>query len=239
MHPATTHCLRAPALLPARSFRALSRLLAPTAFLLALVPALYAQDTTWTPLFNGRDLSGWAHVGKGRFVVENGLLKTEGGMGLLWYTERAFEDVVLRVVYRHPDGANSGVFIRIPEKPDDPLMPVRRGYEVQIDDTRDDYHVTGVLYSFTKALARPAQPDVWNTMEITLKGNRTIVTVNGKQVTDHTEGEPLRGRRWWEFWMWWKPKEGARPERGYIGLQNHSSKDTVYFREISVRPVAG
>ena len=35
------------------------------------------------PLFNGWDLTGWAHVGKSRVYVEDGLMKTEGGMGLL------------------------------------------------------------------------------------------------------------------------------------------------------------
>ena len=40
-------------------------------------------------------------------------------------------------MYRAPDdngGGNSGVFIRIPEKPTEPWMPVNRGYEVQIND---------------------------------------------------------------------------------------------------------
>ena len=47
----------------------------------------------WQPLFNGKDLDGWQHVGPGRFVIENGVLKTEGGMGLLWYTKREAEQL--------------------------------------------------------------------------------------------------------------------------------------------------
>jgi hypothetical protein len=62
-----------------------------------------AHEVTWTPLFNGRDLTGWQHVGEGRFVIEDGVLKTDGGMGLLWFTERRLRDGVLRVVY--PDAA--------------------------------------------------------------------------------------------------------------------------------------
>jgi len=34
-------------------------------------------------LFNGKNLDGWQQAGPGRFVVVNGMLKTEGGMGLL------------------------------------------------------------------------------------------------------------------------------------------------------------
>ena len=37
----------------------------------------------WKPLFDGRSLDGWEHVGPGKFVIENGVLRTEGGMGLL------------------------------------------------------------------------------------------------------------------------------------------------------------
>jgi hypothetical protein len=194
-----------------------------------------AQDEAWTPLFNGKDLTGWTHVGDGRFVVEDGLLKTEGGMGLLWYDGRAFEDAVIRVVYKNPEeAANAGVFIRIPEKPTEPWMPVNRGYEVQINDAEDDYHATGALYSLTEVKARPGKPGAWNTMEITLDGPRTVVTVNGEVVTDYTEGQPVPPKE-----KDYEPDRGPRPEKGYIGLQNHGEGDMVYFKEVSVRPLKG
>lgn len=188
--------------------------------------------TSWRPLFNGHDLSGWEHVGPGGFVVEDGLLKTEGGMGLLWYTGQMFGDVSIRVVYRNPGGANSGVFIRIPEKPTEPWMPVNRGYEVQIDDHGDEYHVTGVLYSLTRAAATPGLADQWNTMEITLDGDRTTVAINGVQVTDYRDGQPVPPKK-----EEWEPDRGPRPRSGYIGIQNHSDEDIVYFREVSIRPL--
>lgn len=40
----------------------------------------------WKPIFDGKDMDGWQHVGPGDFVTDDGVLKTEGGMGLLWYT---------------------------------------------------------------------------------------------------------------------------------------------------------
>jgi hypothetical protein len=190
------------------------------------------QRASWRPLFNGHDLTGWEHVGPGGFAVEDGLLKTQGGMGLLFYTGEKFGDVAIRVVYRNPAGANSGVFIRIPEKPTEPWMPVDRGYEVQIDDHGDEYHVTGVLYSLTRAAATPARPDEWNTMEITLDRDRTIVAINGAQITDYREGQPVPPKK-----EEWEPERGPRPLSGYIGLQNHSDEDIVYFREVSVRPL--
>lgn len=194
-----------------------------------------AQEVTWTPLFNGRDLTGWEHVGAGRFVIEDGALKTEGGMGLLWFTERPFRDVVLRVVYRNPEGRNAGVFIRIPEPPADAWEAVHRGYEVQIDDrSEDESTTTGALYSLTRVMARPSRPGEWNTLEIFLDGDRTVVTVNGVLVTYHREGDEVLPRE-----ADWEPERGPRPTEGFIGLQNHGPGDVVYFREVSVRPLGG
>jgi len=186
----------------------------------------------WRPLFNGKDLEGWSHVGQGRFVIENGVLRTEGGMGLLWYQREKIGDATIRVVYRapQPQGAgNSGVFIRIPAEPTEPWMPVNKGYEVQIDASGDDHHCTGVLYSFTKARAKPATRE-WDTMEITLEGDRTVVVVNGVTVTDFREGDAVPPRA-----KPYEPERGPRPKSGYIGLQNHDDKDVVLFKEISVR----
>lgn len=186
----------------------------------------------WKPLFNGKDLEGWKQVGPGRFVVENGVLKTEGGMGLLWYTREKFADSTLRIVYSAPkpkDGGNSGVFIRIPMEPTEPWGPVNKGYEVQIDEAADDFHRTGVLYSFTKARAKPEARE-WNTMEITLDGDRTVVVVNGATVTDFREGDPVPKKE-----KQYEPDRGKRAKDGFIGLQNHNDKDVVLFREISVK----
>ena len=195
----------------------------------------YATDPEsgeWKQLFNGRDMTGWEHVGPGKFVIEDGLLKTQGGMGLLWYTPEKIGNAVIHVVYRvEQDKSNSGVFIRIPEKPAEPWMPVNRGYEVQIDNGEDDYHVSGVLYSLTKAMARPQKPaGEWNTLEITLDGPRTVVVLNGAKVTDYTEGQPVAPKV-----KSYEPDRGRRPDKGYLGLQNHSDKDVVYFKEVAVK----
>jgi ketosteroid isomerase-like protein len=202
------------------------------AALAAGTPAV--ADSDWQPIFDGRSLSGWEQVGPGKFVLEDGLLKTQGGMGMLWFTPRKIGNATIRVVYKTASKeANSGVFIRIPEKPTEPWMPVNRGYEVQIDDAVDDSHVTGVLYSLTKAMARAGKPGEWNEMEITLDGPRTIVSVNGARVTDYVEGQPVPPKA-----RTYEPDRGPRPMEGYIGLQNHSDKDVVWFKEVSVRPLA-
>jgi len=193
-----------------------------------LLISLSLQAQEWTPLYNGENLDGWEHVGPGNFIIEDGILKSQGGMGLLWFTGQKFSNVTLRVVYKGADKNNAGVFIRIPEKPTEAWMPVHKGYEVQIDDREDEWHKTGVLYSLTKAKASPGKPNEWNTMEITLLGDRTIVHVNDVLVTDFTEGDPVPKKT-----LEYEPDRGPRPDIGYIGIQNHGIKDVIEFKEVS------
>ena len=207
-------------------------------FLMTSGLTLRSQDSSgWRQLFNGKDLTGWKHVGPGEQYVEDGLIKSHGGMGLLYWTAEKFGNFTIRVVFRMRDeNSNSGVFIRIPIEPREEWMPVHYGFEVQIDNKpelsdEDDYHYTGMLYSLTKPLAKPGKPGPeWNTMEITLDGSRTIVYVNGVKVTDYKEGDPVPARKF-DF----EPFRGPRPESGYLGIQNHSDKDVVFFKEVSVK----
>jgi Domain of Unknown Function (DUF1080) len=203
-----------------------------------IVFALLASNTFagendgWKPLFNGKDLTGWEHVGPGSFFVEGGALRTKGGLGLLWYVREKLGNVTIRVVYRNPGGANSGVFIRIPERPTEPWMPVYRGFEVQIYDQpdADEYHYTGALESLTAVMAKPGRPEEWNTMEITLDGDRTTVVLNGVLVTEYREGQAVPPKK-----ERWEPDRGPRPMFGFIGLQNYDKNDVVDFREISIK----
>jgi len=191
----------------------------------------------WRQLFNGKDLTGWKHVDKGSMSVENGLIRTHGGMGLLYWTGGKVGNCTIRVVYKMRDeNDNSGVYIRIPVEPREAWMPVNYGYEVQIDNhpekgNEDEYHVTGTLYSLTKPLAKPGKPGPqWNTMDITLDGLRTIVTVNGVKVTDYTEGQPVPPQK-----LSFEPLRGPRPAEGWFGLQNHSDNDIVFFKEVAIK----
>jgi hypothetical protein len=207
---------------------------------LSLILFLFAIGSTqaqeWRQLFNGEDLTGWEQIGPGEFVIEDGLLKTVGGMGMILYPAEKFENVVIRVVYSVKDNdSNSGVFIRLPERPIDAMDAVNHGYEVQIDNgTRHvggEYHCSGVLYSLTKAMAHPQKgPGEWNTMEITLDGLKTIVHINGIKVTEYNEGDevPAKIR---DF----EPDRGPRPSIGYMGLQNHDDLSTAFFKEVAVK----
>lgn len=193
-------------------------------------------------LFNGKDLSGWARIPRHEdapanqppgFKIENGLLVSlpDAPEDDLWYTPEKIGNATLRIVYKVSDkAANSGVFIRIPDKPKSEDDAINRGIEVQIDESADERHCTGVLYSMTQAKARPYKPaGDWNTLEITMKGPRTVVKLNGGLVTDYDGVSPVppkQGR--------YEPDRGPRPDSGYIAVQHHGGQATVWFREISV-----
>jgi hypothetical protein len=201
-----------------------------------VAPALARQEREagWRPLFDGKSLDGWEHVGPGKMVLHDGVIRTEGGMGLLWYTREKLGNCTIRVVYKTPSkDTNSGVFIRIADKPKDEWYAVHHGYEVQIWDGADPFHSTGAVYSMAQPLAKAAKVGEWNTMDITLRGNRILVTLNGVLVQyfdPATASIPPRRKDY-------EPERGPRPESGYIGLQNHGAGSEAFFKEVSVRPL--
>jgi hypothetical protein len=193
-------------------------------------------------LFNGKDLNGWQRIPrhenpppdqKPGFVVQDGLLISNPGAPEddLWYTREKIGNATLRVVYKvSAPNANSGVFIRIPVQPKSEDDAINKGIEVQIDEAGDDFHCTGVLYSMTKAKARPYKPaGEWNTLEITMKGPRTTVKLNGVLVTDYdgvAQVPPKNGQ--------YEPERGPRPDSGYIAIQHHGGASSITFKEISL-----
>jgi hypothetical protein len=200
-----------------------------------LAVSLHAE----TKLFNGKDLEGWKAIGRDEsattlagFTVKDGLLETTSGKGLLWFTKQKIGNATIKVVYKMSnDKGNSGVFIRIPIEPRNEDDAINKGIEVQIDNRDDDWHSTGVLYSMTKALARPYKPaGEWNTMEIKLDGLRTIVHVNGVLVTDYDGKSPVPEKK-----KSFEPDRGPRPAEGYIAIQHHDENCVISFKEISIK----
>src|SRR5262245_30645068 len=177
--------------------------------LMLLAAASPAAD--WKQLFNHRDTAGWKMVGSGRFVVEDGMLKTEGGMGLLWYTGEKFGNCTIRVVFKTTSPrSNSGLYIRFPEEPGDPWYAVHNGYEVQIDASGDRWHSTGSIYSLSPVTKMNQKlPGEWNSMDMQLDGQKTTVFLNGKRVNEFVGNQPVPPRKQWS-----EPVRGPRPDSG-------------------------
>ncbi|OAR23016.1 glycosyl hydrolase [Streptomyces sp. ERV7] len=186
------------------------------------VKADCTPGTGYRPLFNGHTLEGWKQAGPGTFDVVDGELRSQGGMGLLWYQAKQLGSYSLKLDWKLTGDDNSGVFVGFPES-DDPWSAVDKGYEVQIDATDAPDRTTGAIYSF-KSADLPARdralrpPGQWNSYEIRVQGERMQVFLNGVKINDFTNTDPARSLK-----------------DGYIGLQNHSSADHVSFRNIQVK----
>jgi hypothetical protein len=183
-------------------------------------------------LFDGTraSFSRWAHAGPGRFDLrEDCMLQTAGGLGLLWYDDEPFDSpLTLKVEWMIPGDANSGVFVGFPAVGNDPLVAVQQGYEIQIDPTDAPASTTGAIYSFQAAdgaLRDQAlhPPGEWNTYELTVDAPRVVVRLNGVVVNRFVSTSAAR----------------QSLGRGFVGLQNHSDADRVFFRSVQVKEWGG
>lgn len=198
----------------------------------ALIPAdaPVALEPGFTSLFDGASLANWRMAGSGRFVLEGrdqGVMVSDGGPGLLWYTPRTFRDFILRLEWqaRRPDD-NSGIFLRFPDPGNDPSVAVREGYEIQIDDRGrdpnggfdDPLYSTGAVYGLAPARTLASRlVGEWNKVEVIANGNTLTVTLNGRLVVQNFAGN--------------------RRTEGFIGVQNHAPGSRVAFRHIRIQEV--
>lgn len=149
----------------------------------------------------------------------DGVLRTEGGMGLLWYSARSFGDFDLRLDWRVTSPTdNSGVFLRFPDPGDDPGVAISHGYEIQINDNpQGDPQKTGTIYGVRPPMESASRPvGSWNTYRIEVSGERYRVWLNNTLVNELDSTDRERG------------------EVGHVGLQNHDPQSHVEFRTISL-----
>ena len=114
-----------------------------TIFIAMILTGLFAhaQDTRWKQLGDGKQLDCLAagrsgEISSSRMACSN----RKAELGLLWYTPEKFGNCVIRVEHKTQRKTTiEGCSIRIPKKPTEAWIPVNRCYEVQIDDSQDDY----------------------------------------------------------------------------------------------------
>ena len=161
------------------------------AFALAALPSLLtAQGGEWTTLFDGSSLDGWRALGTANWELGEGAVSATSGNGFL-VSEESYADFELTLEFWVDTPANSGIFIRCsdPQSVND-----RNSYEVNIYDTRADqtYRTGGIVH-----LAAPSavinSGGQWNTYEITARGSRLIVVLNGTQTVDTTDDQFTSG----------------------------------------------
>jgi len=177
--------------------------------------------------YGGYSKHGWNHYGPGYFELDKktGVLKGQGGMGLLWYAARKYRDFILELDYKCADKfTNSGIFLRVPDIPvsDDYIY---HSFEIQINPAGEGIHKTGAAYDAEAPQKEAFYPaGEWNHFKISFIKNKITVELNGILILDW-EAEP-RG----------KVRDFAR--EGYIGLQNHDSRSPVYFKNIYTKDLS-
>jgi hypothetical protein len=136
----------------------------------AAVAAGTERQDDFTPLFNGKDLSGWGYKngdkfdGKtessdGRYAAKDGMIVVNPGKGIaqLWTTKEFPKDFELRLEFRAAVNADSGLFVRKPQ------LQVR------------DYLVAGPYKKLEKY-----KPQDWNEIVVVVKGTTAHCTCNGE-----------------------------------------------------------
>lgn len=180
----------------------------------------------WVSLFNGKDLTGWAPIGKERWVVEDRAIFGQGITSEYGYlaTEKEYKNFHLSLQFKCEADGNSGVYIRTKFEPGTPR--VIEGFQVEIDRVLN--HHTGGLYGDGKGwLVWPAAENEtvvraydWNDMLIVVEDNRVVTRLNGVPLVDFTNPDP-------------------RSSDGVIALQLHSGGEgRMRFKDIYIRDLS-
>src|SRR2546423_2613491 len=165
-------------------------------YLLALMfsaislPLLAAQiEPGFVSLFDGRSLDGWRLVDKrgDGYGATNGVIYCARGGGGNLLTEKEFSDFVLRLDYKLEPGSNNGVGIRAPFEGD----AAYAGMEIQVLDDKAPKHAdikpwqfNGSVYNIVPARNGTPKIGEWNSYEITAKGRKIKVVLNGRTIVD-------------------------------------------------------
>lgn len=175
----------------------------------ATVPA------TVTLIDGERGLENFTQVGEADWRAADGAIQaTRGGKEASFLVSRdSYRDFTLRAEFWASDDANSGVFTRCME----PARPTDENcYEANIFDQRTDQsYATGAIVKVAKvAQPAPRAGGKWNTFEITMKGNRLTVVLNGQTTVNVEDG---------------------RFTRGPVALQ--WARGTIRFRKLEIQPL--
>ncbi len=219
----------------------------------ALTPASAASvaqraEKGFTSLFNGKDLTGWVYgrrtggqenkSGRG-YQVENGVIFSTKDDGGNLFTEKEYSDFVFRFEFKLTENANNGIGIRAPLQGD----AAYAGIEIQVLDDGGSqytnlkpYQYHGSVYGMVPSKRGFQKPvGEWNAEEITARGRRITVRLNGATIVDANlddvkDPEMLKTHRDLS-----KPEgsQGIANTKGHIGLLGHGAR--VEFRNLRIK----
>ena len=149
-----------------------------------------AQGGGWTTVLDGSSLKGWNVVGDADWEVVDNVVQATKGTGFL-VTPAQYGDFQITADFWVTDDANSGVFIRC----EDPkAITAMNAYEVNIYDKRPDQtYRTGAIVDVAKPESVIMTGGKWNTIDITARGPRMTVLINGQKMVDVQDNKHGRG----------------------------------------------
>lgn len=187
----------------------------------------------FTPLFDGKSLDGWAGPVQGYEVVDGALRCKPGAGGTIYHKGKEYGDFAARLRFRLPPGGNNGLAIRYPGEGDTAYVGM---CELQVlDDAAPKYakldprQVHGSVYGVVPAVRGYLRPvGEWNFQEVTVKGSRIKVELNGTVILDADVSQA-------RDFMANSPHPGLARTAGYFGLAGHN--DPVEFQDLAIRPL--
>jgi hypothetical protein len=233
-----------------RPFAVLMMLLAAGASLLLAGAAQAPQqkEDGFTPLFNGKDFTGWVYglrangtenkSGKG-YQIENGVIYSTKEDGGNLYTEKEYANFIFRFEFRLTPNANNGIGIRAPLQGDAAYV----GMEIQVlDDGGSEYtkllpgQYHGSIYKVAPAKRGFQKPvGEWNSEEIVANGRQITVKLNGTTIVDANLDDVTDEATLKEHRDLSKPdgSQGIANTKGHIGFLGHGAH--VEFRNIRIK----
>jgi hypothetical protein len=158
------------------------------------------QESGWTSLFNGKDLTGWKNNGDEKWVVDQGTILCESTANKYGYltTDKSYRDFDLRLKFKGEAAGNSGVFLHSRIIGIDPQHgPDIEGMQVEVDPSVGKH--TGGLYESggrgwvampTAEGEQALKPGEWNALEVSVRGAHIITQLNGTKIVDFTDATP-------------------------------------------------
>lgn len=139
----------------------------------------------WVTLVDGQSgLDHWNRVGDANWRAEGGAIVADKGKGGFLVSKNAYADFEIRAEFWAATDTNSGIFIRCA---DPTKITAATCYEVNIWDIRPEpKYGTGAIVDVA-AVPVPIANKAggrWNTYEITARGPRLTVKLNGVTTVD-------------------------------------------------------
>lgn len=223
-----------------------STLVAPAVFLAGAFLAAAADAQKATALFpedgvpQGWVVRAWNDVSQPpaqpvAWKVEDGILQGGEPRGTWLMSEKEYGDFVLEFEFKLGPLGNSGCALRAPMKGD----PAFDGMELQMADLRynpraKDSELTGGIYRAIAPTKQVYKPTEWNRYEVTLKGARLKVVLNGELIQDvnlDEHGAVVKRHDGSDA-----PAVKNRPRKGHIGFQELSrGEGHVQIRHARIR----